>query len=225
MKFTITSNLNNDILRVITLDNRLLDAFEADVDTIKSDFLAAQLQPNETAHSGGFPVSHYTFDGTDFTRKVQRDYVPPSLRNPSELLVMLVQQLLDAGLALPLHRDFIRTKAQAKDLIDQAAGRARARNISQGIAIEEEYNQAKRQSAWFIDNPTATAPSMVKTWSLVSGRTDLDAAIHITGTATGWELMLDEIYHIRLTGKAAVDADLIDFIATAKLYIDQLDAL
>jgi hypothetical protein len=227
MKFTITNDTTYEIKRVVTLSNRIADAAIEDgtIKTVKSDFLVEHLEQDETSHEGNYPVRYYAFDGNDFTVKDVPDYMPPELRSPEEILMMLVEQMLEAGLVLPLHRDLIRTKKHANDLIDQAAGRVRSRHISQGIAIEEEYNQAKRQSQWFIDNPTGTAPSMVVTWATASNRTNAAAAQHILDTAATWELVLNTVYDIRLTGKAAVDAEPTNYIATAQTYIDQLDAL
>jgi hypothetical protein len=119
-----------------------------------------------------------------------------------------------------------RTAAQAD--IDRAAGAARQRYVSPGALIDAEYVQAETEAQAYATAgyPDADVPPAVQSWADAAGMTPQAAADDILATAQQWRGLLDQIRAIRLLGKAAVDAAAdADIEATAKAYIDQLDAL
>lgn len=123
-------------------------------------------------------------------------------------------------------------KARAKRMIDRAAGDARARFVSSGQLIEEEYKQAYQATIiWRSEgSPTTAVPEDIQLWSEVSGLTVEEAAVDIETTAALWQQILTDIRGIRLAGKAAVDAatdeeKTDDMENVAQTFIDQLAAL
>lgn len=120
-------------------------------------------------------------------------------------------------------------RVRAKQDIDTAAGSARARFVSAGQLVEEEYRLALQQTqAWrTAGNPADDIPAAIQDWSSAAGITPEQAAQSIEQTATAWEGVLLSVRQLRLNGKAAIDnaADDADFSAIAQGYIDQLNAL
>lgn len=114
-----------------------------------------------------------------------------------------------------------------KEQIDTAAGMARNRFVSPGTLIDAEYLQAESAARSYADsNYSGEVPSSIQSWSDATGMTAEVAADDILATAQQWRNVLDQIRAIRLSGKAAVEAAPDGNIeATAKLYIDQLNAL
>lgn len=230
MKFTIVDNVTNDILRTETLANSIVDLAIAqgdDLDIVKSDFLTSlNLPSNETAYEGNYVATAYDFNGTDFVENIKTQYMPPVLRKPEDLLMSLVEQLQQSGYTLQLHQDLIVTKSQAKTAIDQAAGRARARIVSAGLLIDQEYALTEKEIlAWQAAGSHANdIPPTLQTWVDATGMTPELAAADTLAVANQYVIALRAIRHIRLTGKAAVDTAT-DFAATAQTYINQLDAL
>lgn len=208
MIYTIT-NTNNDIVRVIDCHHSLIES---------------QLSANETAHEGDYPLTHYTFDGSVFTEKVE-PITFPKVANKNALIMHVINDLERYGIYLDLTRETMASKRQVKELIDQAAGAARMRHVSNGLLVDQEYQQAKTQAiAYLADN--SVIPPMIQTWSDVSGMTLADAAQNIIDTANQWETALNTIYDLRLRGKKAVDdATAENFKDVAQSYINQLDAI
>jgi hypothetical protein len=119
-------------------------------------------------------------------------------------------------------------RKMAKEAIDRAAGAARQRFVSPGALIDAEYVQAETEAQAYADAgyPVDAAPAAVQSWADAAGMTPQAAAENILATAQQWRGLLNQIRAIRLLGKAAVDAAAdADIEATAKAYIDQLDAL
>ena len=120
-------------------------------------------------------------------------------------------------------------RLRAKVAIDTAAGSARARYVSAGELVEQEYLQAKRSvEEWrAAGSPAGSVPEDIMVWADASGMSAEQAAQEIEATAAGWAQVITAIRQIRLTGKAAIDAaaDAADYTATAQPYIDQLDAM
>jgi hypothetical protein len=120
-------------------------------------------------------------------------------------------------------------RASAKRAVDQAAGNARARYVSPGQLVEEEYRLALQQTQAWRDagSPADQVPAAIQDWADAAGITAEQAATSIEQTAAAWESVLLQIRQVRLAGKAAVDAagDADDFAAIAQPFIDQLDAM
>lgn len=120
-------------------------------------------------------------------------------------------------------------RAVAKAQIDTAAGSARARYVSAGQLIEEEYRLALQQAQqWRLaGNPADDVPQAVQDWADAADMTVEEAAMHIEQTDAAWQQILLSIRQVRLTGKAAINAaqDDADFKAVARPYIDQLNAM
>lgn len=120
-------------------------------------------------------------------------------------------------------------RATAKRAIDTAAGSARARYVSAGQLVEEEYRLALQQTQAWRDagSPAGQVPAAIQDWADAAGITAEQAATSIEQTAAAWESVLLQIRQVRLAGKAAVDAagDADDFAAIAQPFIDQLGAM
>lgn len=120
-------------------------------------------------------------------------------------------------------------RLRAKRLIDDAAGNARARYVSAGQLVEEEYRLALQQTQAWRDagSPADQVPPAIQAWADAAGITAEQAATSIEQTTAAWESVLLQIRQIRLAGKAAVDAagDADDFAAIAQPFIAQLDAM
>jgi len=120
-------------------------------------------------------------------------------------------------------------RASTKRAVDTAAGNARARYVSAGQLIEEEYRLALQQTQQWraAGNPPNSVPQAIQDWATATGITAEEAAVSIEQTAAAWETVLLTIRKLRLDGKVAVDnaADDADLAAIAQPYIDQLNAM
>ncbi|WP_157497242.1 hypothetical protein [Hahella ganghwensis] len=117
----------------------------------------------------------------------------------------------------------------AKQRIDEAAGEARARYVSAGQYLDEEYRLVLQQvEIWNTQGrPADQVPASIQVWAEAAGLTATNAADNIEATAEAWHSLLLQIRAFRLTGKAALDAadEDEDFETLAQPYIDQLAAL
>ena len=120
-------------------------------------------------------------------------------------------------------------RTTAKINIDIVVGKARARYVSAGQLIEEEYHLTRQQTlAWRAAGSLAdSVPASIQAWADAAGITAEEAAASIEQIATYWESVLLKVRQLRLAGKASVDAsaNTADFDAVAQVYIDQLDAM
>jgi hypothetical protein len=123
----------------------------------------------------------------------------------------------------------VERRATAKRAVDTAAGNARARYVSAGQLIEEEYRLALQQTLQWrtAGSPAESVPQAIQNWATAAGITAEEAATSIEQTAAAWETVLLTIRKLRLDGKVALDnaADDADFTAIAQPYIDQLNAM
>jgi len=210
-RYTITSDLDNQIIRTLVC---------------KPEWIELQVKENETCHDGNFPHDEFTYNSVGFERKETLDKKSLIHKSSKELSMNIMKELKHAGIALPMHDESMRSKMQAKRLIDQAAGRARCRFASPGNMIEEEYNQAKRFSIAFLLDDTQSVPPMVQSWATASNRTPVEAAQNIVNTGLVWEQILNVTYDLRIRGKSAVDSATVEtFVSVAENYINQLDAI
>ena len=98
--------------------------------------------------------------------------------------------------------------SKLNDLIDIAAGNARAAFVSLGSYIDQEYLLAKTEAQAWLDggnDPNAT-PSSVEDHIAMFDVGAEQAAQEIVETAAQWEQALTLIRRARLGGKAAVRA-------------------
>ncbi|MGQ8367146.1 hypothetical protein [Glaciecola sp. 1036] len=186
----------------------------------KPQWQSSQVKSGQTIHPGYFPKRRYTYNGDVFL-EVETTL---SVSNLPKMNVLL-RELYKAGLQLPSNFPDISSKDVAKSLIDQAAGRARARYVSPGLKIDQEYTQLLSQAKDYLQDQTEVPP-MIQTWADVSSVTPLQAAQNVLDTAIAWETILNTIYDVRHRGKKAVqDSDLSSFQTVAQSYIDQLEAI
>lgn len=98
-------------------------------------------------------------------------------------------------------------KSSAKIGIDMSAGQARARKVSKGEMVDQEYMRAYEDSIEYKNSGySGAAPSSVQAWASAKGWTAQQAADDIIATRNGWMSILDSIRNSRLSGKANVDA-------------------
>lgn len=168
-------------------------------------------------------VNHPRFGWVPFTAS------PDDAEKHSRDLFEEAQANAAPYVAPPLSEVAPAARLAAKVRIDRAAGKARARYVSAGELVEQEYLQAKRATeAWRADgSPAGDIPADIQVWADAAGMTAEQAAQDIEATAAGWAQVLTAIRQIRLSGKSAIDAapDATDYSDTAAPYIAQLDAL
>jgi phage repressor protein C with HTH and peptisase S24 domain len=234
MYFTIVNN-NNDIIRVAKLSKYLVreaedtesdDPETTPLETLINEFLVVELGEGETAHVGRFEGRFYTFDGTEFTEKDEPDYQPPELRGFREILMLITQQLKDAGYFLPLHKDLIQTKSDAKELIDQAASQACERFVSRGKFTVIEYQFVEQEvKQWRADGSLIeNVPEMLQSWFDTGGFSTVEeTALNIEQAAINFRTIIQSTRRIRLQAKKSVDdATVEDYKSVAEGYINQL---
>ncbi|MCP1305121.1 hypothetical protein BIS09_14915 [Halomonas sp. R1t8] len=129
--------------------------------------------------------------------------------------------------SIPVNRLISAAQLQLYNLIDTAAGNARASFVSPGSYIDQEYLLAKQEAQTWLDGgkDTNAIPSSVED-HMAMFEVDAEAAAQeIVATAEAWETALREIRQLRLGGKAAVQrADTIEAAeAAAKEAIEQLN--
>ena len=129
--------------------------------------------------------------------------------------------------SIPVNRLISAAQLQLYNLIDTAAGNARASFVSPGSYIDQEYLLAKQEEQTWLDGgkDTNAIPSSVED-HMAMFEVDAEAAAQeIVATAEAWETALREIRQLRLGGKAAVQrADTIEAAeAAAKEAIEQLN--
>lgn len=115
----------------------------------------------------------------------------------------------------------------AKNLIDVAAGSARAAFIADGALVEQEYALAESEVIAWRDagSPSEQVPQSISAWATATGMTDEQAAQGIESAAQSMRSVLLSIRTIRLAGKAAVDNASDNFADVAQPFIDQLDQI
>jgi len=119
-------------------------------------------------------------------------------------------------------------KTKAKLLIDQEAGEARQRFVSEGYLVEEEYRLALQQATVWIDSgKEEPTPECIAAWASASGMTDDEAADNIIQTSALWDTALAAIRALRLNGKAVITnlADNQDINVAAGAIVDQIKAV
>lgn len=116
----------------------------------------------------------------------------------------------------------------ACQVIDTAAGTARARYATDTPFIEPEYELSYTEAVAYINaGYTGQCPDTVKSHAEAYNVTNKTAADEIKAMGDTWHNVLRAVRKIRLAGKQAVETatDDADFMALAQPYIDQLEAL
>lgn len=210
----------------------LVDGLQVKSTVTAESKIQNMLQAGESYLVGAYPVTQFKIvngEPVELTEQEQAERQPPKKPNPKQLVYNLSENLAIAGLPTTdnLPKVINWSKADAKNAIDQASGRARTRFVSQGNLQDMEYQLAERQvSEWrSAGSPENDIPDSLNVWATASGMTVELAAQNIETTAAQWQAALLGIRSLRLLGKAAVEAEQGDYIATAQTYISQLDAL
>ena len=194
----------------------------------KREYAELQINTGQVLHDGRYPPREYTYDLTEFTQKQEIASLPLINRGAREIIVQALNQLSRQGFGIPFDTSTIKSKSHAKKLIDQAAGRARFRLVSEGVFIDQEYIIAEQQIAkWRLDGSNASElpECLSQAWLTASNQTAEQAATDLETMAQAWKSTLMQIRALRLTGKAAVNAATNEYKAVALGYIEQLDAI
>jgi len=129
--------------------------------------------------------------------------------------------------SIPMSRLISAAQLQLYNLIDTAAGNARAAFASPGSYIDQEYLLAKQEAQAWLDNgkDSNAIPSSVSDHMAMFEVGAEAAATEIVATAEAWETALREIRQLRLGGKAAVrQAETVEAAeAAAKEAIERLN--
>ncbi|WP_438863759.1 hypothetical protein [Neptunicella sp.] len=226
--FTVIKN--NVQQRIVKLHDKTID----DALVTAENQLSAELTEGETFVAGAYPKDLFKFvDGepeelTEQEAAALRPNIKPPA--PDVLVDAALLDIKSAGLAtmatLP-PVDAMWTAADAKNAIDQAAGRARFRVVSQGTLIDQEYALlACRIKDWrTAGSPSETVPVMLQNYATNTSQTNEAAAQQIEAQVTGFETFLETTHNLRHAGKAAIDNAETDFCAAAAPYIAQLEGL
>jgi hypothetical protein len=211
-RFTVTDTNTFEILRTLEC---------------KPAWIELQISEGEQSHAGNFPADEFDYDGTTFTHKeevVKFDNIIHA--SEKEILVTLMKQLTSNGYSLPVHIGKIQHQSDAKNLIDQAAGRARFRLVSPGTLIAEEYVLAEQEiKDWrAAGSPAEAVPMCITDWIDSAGMTAEQAAQDLESQAAAFKAVIFQIRNLRLKGKALVNSTA-DFTLVANAYITQLDAI
>jgi hypothetical protein len=196
--------------------------------TCPSNDIESQLVDGESYILGGYdPLLFELVNALPILRQapLQKYKKPSALRALREYTTCMANSGFDSEYVLASSEAW--TKEDAKKAIDLAAGKARFSNVSSGTLIGDEYQLTINQvTAWRnADSPINAVPLTIQSWANATGLTAELAAQNIESTAAAYETTLANIRDIRLTGKAAVEAETGDFVAVAKTYIDQLNAI
>lgn len=98
-------------------------------------------------------------------------------------------------------------KTQFKNSIDLTSGSLRAKVVSMGDFVAEEYRVAYDEALNFkAAGYAGTVPQSILTWSQVSGNTAQWAADDIISTRNQYVTILNIIRDVRLKSKAAIEA-------------------
>jgi hypothetical protein len=229
MKFTIVNDATNEILRQEHLDNDIVDravSLDEDVDAIKSDFLQQVVSDGETAYEGNFVATAYDFNGFDFVENIKFQYQPPVLREPTELLMMIVKQLDEAGHPLRLHVDKIVTRNDAYKLVNLAVSEALERYISAGklttmIYTHKEQAVKEWRAAGSVE---ADAPELVMSWYENASFDSIeDAAQNIEAQALQMITAIEMVERSRLSARKAILKATGDFQTVIAPFLKELD--
>ena len=215
-----------------TFSYELIDGVQVETVITAESKVQNMLQAGESYLVGAYPITQFKIvDGlpVELTASEQEERLPPKKPNAKKMFYNLTANLSAAGTptidALPNAENW--TQVDAVNAINQAAGRARFRNVSQGTLVNEEYQLTANQvQAWrTAGSPANDVPPTLSSWATASGMSTELAAQNIEATAAAYNSALESIRDTRLNGNAAVNAASSDFATVAQTYIDTLDAL
>ena len=211
MKITITDNTTNQIVKTMFCPEK----WQAD-----------QVSEGQTIHKGHYPSNLYTYNGESFNLISGASI---QVETDRALIIKLMRSMNAAGLKTEVHIPNFDTKLNCKNAVDQAAGRARMRLVSQGFLIELEYNEVAAQVKQWRENgsdPTLKPRAIDDEWVTEKGQTAEEAAQDVEAIKSIWDNALMDIRNLRLKGKAAIDnAPQANCMQVAQTYIDSLDAI
>jgi hypothetical protein len=206
----------------------IVDAQNAIIKTVfvRDERLPLHVAAGQVAHMGKYDKMHFIFTGTEFQIIAQQPAIPLLMASSKVILNKLMRDLDTAGYVLPLQIENMNSKAKAKSLIDQAAGRARFRLVSPGTLIAEEYVLSEQEIRnWrAAGSPAGAVPTCILDWPDSAGMTAEQAAQDLELQAAQFKAVIFMIRNLRLKGKALVD-NAVDYIPVADNYIAQLDSL
>jgi hypothetical protein len=191
------------------------------------DEIDNQLETGDIISDTFYSNELYKYDGVDFILKTEDEKILN--KTLAERVSELETQLLQAGVALQNHRETYKnlSRVACVDLINQAAGRARTRAVSQGNLLVMEYERLIIQvNTWIAaGRDSADVPGMLNSYATHSGMTATVAADFIVSASDAYDTLLAVTYDKRHEGAAAVKATTGNHVAVAQPYIDYLDAL
>jgi len=194
----------------------------------KPSVIDIQLTTNEIAVEGDYPSNRYKYENGGFVAlsDAEKPFEPTIFKSSKAVLVDLLEQLEQSGVAVPIHVEDLTQKTNAKKAIDQAAGRARFRLVSQGVLIANEYVLAEQEIKAWRDNgsPSNDIPICITDWIDAVGITPEQAAQDLETQAAAFKAVIFQIRNLRLKGKALVDSAT-DFQPVAEDYISQLNSI
>ena len=195
--------------------------------------VAGLIPQGATVLAGAFPKSQYKLVAGEPVELSEDEALAkiPQSRNPwrrhAQWLTAELQQAgHGSGANLPVNHDEW-TQTDARQAIDLAAGRARARVVSPGVNVADEYRLTQQQvSAWrAAGSPLDAVPATLQSWMDATGWDANTAATDIEQSAASMESALVAIRAQRLAGKAAVNAATSQIYDVALPFITALDAL
>lgn len=142
-----------------------------------------------------------------------------TLCGPEDVIDGQAKNLLaDGWNEVPQYDLLADAKENAKFLIDIASGKARARRVSVGDLMDQEYIRAYEEAKAFkAAGYLGLVPVSVQAWADAKGWTAPLAADDILNKRDQWMTALDDIRAIRIRKKAAVETALsLSDVATAR---------
>jgi hypothetical protein len=190
------------------------------------------LNTGESYVTGAYPKSLYKFvDGlpvelTQTEIDARKPIKPPTAE---ELIKQESEEAAAAGFATKTSMPFPEfwTKQDAINAINQAAGRARSRAVSNGNLLVMEYERLIKQvNTWIAGGrDSLIVPAMLNSYATHSGMTATAAADYIVAASDAYDTLLATTYDKRHEGAAAVNAATENYATTAQPFIDYLDGL
>lgn len=198
-----------------------------------TDKIDALVPANSSYIAGAFSRDQYKWENGEVVQlsNAEKAALPRTKnRTVKHKVSELAQHICIAGTAttaaLPANpNDW--TKQDAINAINQAAGRARTRAISQGNLLVMEYERLITQvRLWISDGRNQNAvPAMLASYALHSGLPVSGAADHIVAASDNYDALLAVTYDKRHAGASDINAASSNFASIAQPFIDYLDAL
>lgn len=194
------------------------------------NFAQDQALDGEKAHVGEYlPELHTYDDSTETFTTIEGAEKPIMALETPQLLNAALVDLKGSDAAMEMFYKDMRTKAEAKNLIDLAGNKHKKKVVSLGHLIISEYEIAARQvKEWRAQgsDPNNAPRSINDEWVTVKGITPEEAAQEIEYMESVWEEFQLDIRNLRQIGKILVDrASMDDYKDVARLYISKIEEL